>query len=146
LRSGAWDKKALIVISDGGDNASAHRLADVLRMAAQSNALVYAIGIFDAEDEDRNPDVLHRLAQATGGEAFFPGQLNEVAPICERIARDIRNQYTIGYVPSGAARPGDYRNIRVAAVAAEYGKLFVRTRAGYAAGGEPRPVKNESAK
>ena len=139
-------KKVLIVISDGGDNASKHTLAEVLKMAEQSTTLVYTIGIFDEEDPDRNPDVLRRLAAATGGEAFFPSELNEVVAICERIARDIRNQYTIGYVSTSAARPGAYRSIRVAAGAAGYGKLFVRARAGYIAGGESRPVKDEPAK
>ena len=73
LQAGGRDKKALIVISDGGDNASAHKLAEVLKMAEQSSALVYTIGIFDEENRDRNPKVLRRLARATGGEAFFPG-------------------------------------------------------------------------
>ena len=95
---------------------------------------------------DRNPGVLRRLARATGGEAFFPGQLNEVVAICERIARDIRNQYTIGYVSTSTAQPGAYRSIRVVAGAAGHGKLFVRARAGYIAGGESRPVKDEGAK
>jgi Ca-activated chloride channel family protein len=146
LQTGTREKKVLIVISDGGDNASKHGLAEVLKMAGQSTTLVYTIGIFDDADEDRNPGVLRRLAAATGGEAFFPQQLNEVVAICERIARDIRNQYTIGYVSNSAARPGTYRSIRVAAVAAGYRKLFVRARAGYIADGESRPVPGESAK
>jgi VWFA-related protein len=145
LRTGSRDKKVLIVISDGGDNASAHKLAEVLKVAGQSSALVYTIGIFDEEDPDRNPDVLRRLARATGGEAFFPGQLNEVVAVCERIARDIRNQYTLGYASSNAARPGAYRAVRVVARAGRR-KLSVRTRSGYIAGGEARPVKDEAAK
>jgi Ca-activated chloride channel homolog len=64
-------------------------------MAGQSSALVYIIGIFDADDPDQNPNVLKRLAQATGGEAFFPRPIDEVVPVCERIAQDIRNQYTL---------------------------------------------------
>lgn len=82
-------------------------------MAGQSGALVYSIGIADTDDPDRNPGVLNRLARATGGEAYFPSQLNEVVAICERIARDIRNQYTLGYVSTSAALPGVYRSIRV---------------------------------
>ncbi len=99
LQAGSRDKKVLIVVSDGGDNASAHSLAQVMNLAAQSSAVIYTIGLFDEEDPDQNPGVLKRLAQATGGEAFFPDQLSEVVAICERIARDIRHQYTIGYVP-----------------------------------------------
>ena len=135
LQTSAQEKKVLIVISDGGDNASALNLPAVLKMAGQSSAVVYAIGIFDQEDPDKNPGVLDRLARATGGEAFFPGQVNEVVAICERIARDIRNQYTIGFAPAGAAQPGVYRAIRVAAAGTAYAKLSVRARSGYIAGG-----------
>ena len=135
LHAGTRDKKVLIVISDGGDNASSHTLAEVLKLSEQSSALMYTIGIFEEDDEDRNPAVLRRLARATGGEAFFPGQLDEVVAICERIARDIRHQYTIGYVASGHAKPGAWRAIRVVARAAGKGKLSVRTRSGYIAGG-----------
>jgi Ca-activated chloride channel family protein len=146
LRTSVQEKKVLVVIGDGGDNASAHSLSQVLKMAGQSSAVVYAIGIFDGEDADQNPGVLHRLARATGGEAFFPGQPNEVVDICERIARDIRNQYTIGFAPAGAGQPGVYRAIRVVASGTAYGKLSVRARSGYIAGGEPRPAKRETAK
>ncbi len=139
LTAGSRDKKVLIVISDGGDNASVRSLAQVLNMAQQSSVLVYTIGVFDEEDPDKNSSVLNRLARSTGGEAFFPGQLKEVVTICERIARDIRHQYTIGYISTNATQPGTYRAIRVAAVATGFGKLIVRARAGYVAGGEPRP-------
>ena len=146
LRTGGPEKKVLIVISDGGDNASRHTLADVLQMAGQSTALVYTVGIFDAADNDRNPNVLRRLAGVTGGEAFFPSEYGEVVAICERIARDIRHQYTIGYHSTSAARPGAYLGIRVAAGAAGHGKLTVRARSGYIAGGESRAVKDVAVK
>jgi Ca-activated chloride channel family protein len=141
LQAGSRDKKVLIVISDGGDNASANSLAQVMKMAEQSSAIIYTVGLFDVDDPDRNPRVLNRLAQATGGEAFSPDQLSAVVAICERIAGDIRNQYTIGYVPTNKARDGSYRAIRVVARAAGHRKLFVRTRAWYVAGGEPRAGK-----
>jgi Ca-activated chloride channel homolog len=132
---GGPEKKVLIVISDGGDNASKHKLAEVLKTAEQSSALVYTIGIFDDEDADKNPDVLSRLARATGGDAFFPTRTSEVVAICESIASDIRNQYTIGYVSTNAARTGSWRSIRLTAAAPGRGKLLVRTRSGYLAGG-----------
>jgi VWFA-related protein len=139
LQAGSRDKKVLIVVSDGGDNVSAHSLAQVMNLAGQSSAVIYTVGIFEAEDPDRNPRVLKRLAQATGGEAFFPGQTDEVVAICERIARDIRHQYTIGYVPINLAHDGAYHAIRVLARAqGHHDKLSVRTRTGYIAGGEPR--------
>jgi VWFA-related protein len=139
LQAGSRDKKVLIVVSDGGDNVSAHSLAEVMKLAEQSSAVIYTVGIFEAEDPDRNPRVLKRLAQATGGEAFSPDQMGEVAAICERIARDIRHQYTIGYVPINLAHDGAYHAIRVLARAqGHHDKLSVRTRTGYIAGGEPR--------
>jgi Ca-activated chloride channel family protein len=143
LREGSRDKKVLIVVSDGGDNASARSLAHVLQMAEQASAIIYTIGVFEEDDPDANPKVLSRLAQATGGEAFFPRRLGEVVAICERIAREIRNQYTIGYVSTNAARDGSYRGIRVAARAAGHSRLSARTRAWYIAGSEVRARKDE---
>jgi Ca-activated chloride channel homolog len=131
LQAGGPEKKVLIVISDGGDNASVLGLPAVLKKFEQSNAVVYAIGIFDEDDSDQNPGVLRHLAQATGGEAFFPERLGDVAAICERIARDIRNQYTIGYVSSSKMAPGALRAIRMVAHAEGKGTLSVRTRSGY---------------
>jgi VWFA-related protein len=138
LRTASRDKKALIVISDGGDNASRLKLEQVMNLAEQSSAVIYTVGVFDEDDEDQNPGVLKRLALATGGEAFLPHKLGEVTAICERIARDIRHQYTIGYIPSNAARDGSYRTIRVHARTEGQGKLSVRTRAGYIAGSESK--------
>jgi VWFA-related protein len=145
LQTGSRDKKVLVVISDGGDNASAQSLDEVLKKAERSGAQVYTIGIFDDEDPDRNPDVLRRLARVTGGEAFFPGHLADVVATCEGIARDIRNQYTLGYVSTNAAQAGGYRSIRVVARAAER-RLFVRTRTGYIAAVDSRLVKDKGAK
>jgi VWFA-related protein len=132
--AGGPEKKILIVISDGGDNASTHRLPEVLKRLAQSGIIVYTVGIFDEDDEDRNPDVLQRLARPTGGEAFFPRKLNEVVSICEHIARDIRHQYTIGYSSNSSAAPDAVRSVRVAAHAAGKGQLSVLTRSTYIAG------------
>jgi VWFA-related protein len=123
----------LIVISDGGDNASSHTLAEVLKKAEGSSAVVYTIGIFDTQDEDRNPDVLRRLARFTGGEAFFPAHLDDTVEICRRIAHDIRNQYTLGYVPTNSTRSTGLRALRVTASTPQ-GKLVVRTRSSYLAG------------
>jgi Ca-activated chloride channel family protein len=146
LQAGCRDKKVLIVISDGDDTASAHSRAQAMQMAEQSSAIIYTVGLFNHNDPDAHPGVLRSLARATGGEAFFPEQLSEVVAICERIARDIRNQYTIGYVPTNATRDGGYRAIRVRARARGHRGLSVRTRTGYVAGGEPRQGKDDGAK
>jgi Ca-activated chloride channel family protein len=131
LKQAGRDKKVLILISDGGDNASKHSLAQVIGMAKQSTAIIYSIGIFDEQDGDQSPSVLERLAKETGGEAFFPESSKEVVSICEGIARDIRNQYTLTYVPTIASQDGRYRAIRVKASAHGRGHLSVRTREGY---------------
>jgi Ca-activated chloride channel homolog len=131
LKKGDRDKKVLIAISDGGDNASRHNLAQIMTLAKQSEAIIYTIGLFDKEDYDRNPRALKRLAKATGGEAFLPESVKEVAAICERIARDLRNQYTLSYAPLNINYDGKYRVIEVKARAPGRERLVVRTRAGY---------------
>jgi len=131
LQLGSSDKKVLILISDGGDNASKHNLLQVLAMARQSTAIIYAIGIFDEQDDDQNPGVLRRFAKETGGAAFFPESSSGIPSICEGIARDIRNQYTLTYVPKMASQDGKYRSIEVKAKAGDRGRLTVRTRSGY---------------
>jgi Ca-activated chloride channel family protein len=134
LRKGKWDKKVLIVVSDGGDNASKRNLAQVMSMVNQSNAAIYTLGIFDENDEDRNPHVLKRLSRASGGEAFFPKTLQEIQPICEQIAHDIRSQYTISFIPANKKQDGTYRSIEVKARDMSGGRrLSVITRAGYSA-------------
>jgi VWFA-related protein len=106
LKKGNRDKKVRIVVSDGGDNASKHNLAQIMAMAGQSDAIIYTIGLFDEDDPDRNSHVLKQLAKDTGGEAFLPESLRDVVPLCERIARDIRNQYTVAYLPLNRKQGG----------------------------------------
>ena len=133
LRKSTLDKKVLIVISDGGDNASHHTLEQVLESAERSDVIIYTVGLFDESQEDSNPRVLKKLARATGGEAFFPGRTSEVVPVCERIAADIRNQYTIGYAPSNPVLDNTYRRIRVRVIGPHGRRYMVRTREGYIA-------------
>jgi VWFA-related protein len=145
LKYGHKDKKVIIVISDGGDNASKHALKDVMTQAVESNAVIYTIGLFDESDHDRNPGVLKQLAHATGGEFFQPEKIEEVIPLCAQIARDIRNQYTIAYVPTNLAADGAYRAIQVKVKAPGNERLVVRTRPGYyAPGGSPKTDPSKS--
>jgi Ca-activated chloride channel family protein len=134
LQKGKWDKKVLIVVSDGGDNASKRKLAQIMIIVNQSNAAIYTMGIFDENDEDRNPHVLKQLSRASGGEAFFPKTLQEILPICEQIAHDIRSQYTITFIPPNKKQDGTYRALEVKARDRTGGRrLSVITRAGYSA-------------
>ena len=131
LKLGDRAKKVLIVISDGGDNASRHSLKEVMAMAGHSNAIMYMIGIFDENDIDRNPRVLKQFAKATGGQAFLPESAAQLTPIAEQVAKDIRHQYTLAYLPTNRNRDGKYRSIRVTAAARGHRNLMVQTRAGY---------------
>ena len=133
LAKGSRARKVLIVVSDGGDNASDATLDAVLARARASNAAIYTIGLFDQDDMDKNPGVLKSLARTTGGERFLPHSAGELIAACERIAREIRGGYTIGYAPP--ARDGVYHRVRVEIAPAAGAKLNVRTRPGYVAAG-----------
>jgi Ca-activated chloride channel homolog len=133
FNEGSRQRRALVVLSDGGDNASLAKLDDVLRQAQQSSATIYCIGIYDPQQKDRNPSVLKRIAKVTGGEAFFPNTPDSLITTWPKIASAIRGQYTIGYVSSNPARDGGYRRVRI--TASNKGKLLdVRMRTGYVAG------------
>jgi Ca-activated chloride channel family protein len=124
------EKKVLILISDGGDNASHHDFRQVLHMAQAANVVIYAIGLLDEHSADQNPTVLTKLARETGGMSYFPDTAMDMVRVCEQIAGDIRHQYTLGYTPADGSEPG-YRRIHVSVTAAHLGKLLVRTRSGY---------------
>jgi VWFA-related protein len=131
LDQGHEEKKVLIVVSDGGDNASKSTFADVLDAALRMDAIIYTLGIYDQDASDAKPDVLKKLAASTGGAAFFPDTPAEATQILERIAAEIRSGYTLGYVPPPGA---GYRAIRVEVHAPDHRKLNVRARSGYVAG------------
>jgi len=143
LKLGNRDKKALLVITDGEDNASRYSFADLLQHAQKSNAVIYCIGLLGEErpgglfklhggGDKRAARILKELADTTGGKAFFPRSLDEVKPICEKIARDIREQYTFGYYPTDQKKDGTFRQVQI-----EFTKNFdrkhyrIRTRPGY---------------
>jgi Ca-activated chloride channel family protein len=131
LDMGKCEKKALMLVSDGGDNSSVHGPEELMRMVRESRATIYSIGIFDADDPDRNPALLRRLAEVSGGETFLPGQLSEVTDICRQIASDIRTRYSVGYVPVRSGEQSSSRKIRVTASTPAGHKLVVHTRASY---------------
>ncbi len=129
VERGDAQKKVLIVLSDGGDNASTRRAAEVLDTARRSDTVVYTIGMADQYDDDANPDLLKELARATGAEAYFPTDTRGLTTLLERIARDIRSGYTIGYVPENPAK--DFHEIRVDVRSPDRKSLSVRARSGY---------------
>jgi VWFA-related protein len=131
--NGRLEKKVLFVVTDGEDNASNETLEQAVKQLSQENGpQVYAIGILgDEEHPKRARKALQILADRTGGIAFFPKTLDEVDEISRTIAKDIRNQYAIGYKPTTPKQAGDFRQIRVEAKAKGHGKLMVRTKTGY---------------
>ncbi|MGA8075063.1 MAG: VWA domain-containing protein [Candidatus Acidiferrales bacterium] len=142
LKKAHKDKRVLLVITDGDDDASRKSFEYTVKAAQQSNALIYAVGVFSDYDQSHDKrmvrhskKILMELAEATGGAAYFPNSLDEVQPICTMIAHDIRNQYTLGYYPTNESKNGAFRSVQVLVNAKGRGKLSVRTRTGYYAKG-----------
>lgn len=136
LKKGHRDKKVLVVVTDGEDNASRHDLEETVTSAQKSDAVIYTVGLLSEEDRGaakRAKRALQALSEATGGLAFFPKTVDEVHEICLQIAKDIRNQYLLGYYPTNPQSNGGYRKVQVKLVDVphELGKLDVRTRTGY---------------
>jgi len=145
LQYGHLGKKALIIISDGGDNASHMKYSQVLAEARQSQTLIYAIGLVGADDKEENPGLLRRLCKDTGGIAYFPREGESVAKLSTEIARDLREQYTLGYAPQNMQRVDAFRKIELKLTAPGRGSLRVRTRPGYSlAAKKPPPAKSGS--
>jgi len=135
-------KQVILIITDGEDNASTLNLEQTIRRVQDlQGPVVYSIGLLFGDDDrgqeaHRARRALQLLSDETGGLAFFPKSLADVDVVAAEVARDIRNQYTIGYHSSKPASLGGYRTIRVDAHAPHHGKLYVRTRSGY----YPRPL------
>jgi VWFA-related protein len=126
------DKRVLVVVTDGNDNSSVVSLENLVKASQQSEVLLYAVGLLSEEERreaKRAQRALEALAEATGGEAFFPKDVSEVDRIAHQVARNIRNQYTIQYTPSNTAMDGSYRQIKVSVNAP--GHPTARTRSGY---------------
>ena len=137
-RNARLEKKVLFIVTDGEDNASNETLEQaVKRLQEENGPSVYAIGILgDEEHPKRAKKALDIIAQRTGGIAFFPRTLDEVDEISRTVARDIRNQYAIGYHPTNPRSSGGFRQIRVEAKSKGHGKMTVRTKSGYYAGAQ----------
>jgi Ca-activated chloride channel homolog len=131
---GTHARKILVIVSDGGDNASRASAGDILRRTQASNVVVYTVGLVDALEREANPKVLKQIAGASGGEAFEPHNVRDVTDVLRQIARDIRHSYTIGYVPSNSDDDGTFRTIRVTVRPPAGRQVVIRTRTGYLAG------------
>lgn len=141
VQKGGFERQVLIVLSDGGDNASSTTRAQVLANAQASNAVIYTIALVDPIDSEADPGFLRQLSESTGGVAFRPKNATEIEEILQRVAQDIRNMYTIGYVPSPVAtsrraRKDELRRVAVDVRLPSGQKLAVRTRRAYLAGSD----------
>ena len=135
LKKGHKDKKVLLVVTDGEDNVSRNTLEKAVREIQKSNVVIYAIGLFSDEDKKNKKKAMRALKDisiASGGVAFFPENVDDVHNICDQVARDIRNQYTLGYYPTNVKKDGTFRTVQVDIIPPRgKGKLTARTRNGY---------------
>ena len=138
LARGTRQRKVLVLLSDGGDNASRTTRDDAVHKAQASNAVIYTIALVEPGSRDANPQLLKELSLASGGESYRPDDAEEIAEALGKIAREIRHTYTIGYVPTNTARDGAYRSLRVVVTAPPGRPLVVRSRTGYRAGTSTR--------
>jgi VWFA-related protein len=127
-----YDRRNLILFSDGGDNASRATLKEVTSRTQASNVVIYTVGLTDPDGE-ANPRLLERLARATGGRAFRPKDARRIEDVLTQVAHDVRQTYTLAYTSTNTARDGTFRHVRVVLGLPEHRALTVRTRTGYRA-------------
>src|SRR6266700_3461664 len=139
LKKASKDKKVLLVVTDGEDNASRNSLEKMIREVQKTDTVIYTIGLLGQENKKeakRARKALEQIAAASGGLAFFPENVDDVHNICEHVAHDIRNQYILAYYPTNTRRDGTFRAIQVEVIPPHgRGKLVARTRNGYYAPG-----------
>ena len=135
LKKASKDKKVLLVVTDGEDNASRNSLEKMIREIQKTDTVIYTIGLLSQENKKeakRARKVLEQIATASGGLAYFPENVDDVHNICEQVAHDIRNQYILAYYPTNARRDGTFRAVTVTVIPPHgRGKLIARTRNGY---------------
>jgi len=129
-RKGKWDRTAIVIVSDGGDNASYYKYSDVRAMAEQSQTVIYALGLVDDRGEEEDPNILKRLCRDTGGLCYFPPPNANLEDVLAQIGRDLREQYIVGFSPDPGQAPGNH-DVQVTARGPSGESLKVRTRPGY---------------
>src|SRR5580692_98078 len=118
LRQAKYERKALLIVSDGGDNRSRYTEGELRRVVRESDVQIYSIGIFDqyapTTEEQQGPTLLTEICEMTGGRLFnVGGDISDLQDIATRISAELRNQYVIGYSPSDARHDGNWRKLRV---------------------------------
>jgi Ca-activated chloride channel family protein len=153
-KEGKNRRKAVLLVTDGLDNDSYYKFNEVVNHLREIDVQIYLIGfisdldrdsgLFKKSPKDKAETLLNKLAEETGGKAFFPKELSEVHAIAQQISTDLRTQYAIGYYPSNSKKDGSFRAVRVQ-VNSGSRRLVARTRNGYTAPreGEHRSVSNK---
>jgi Ca-activated chloride channel family protein len=113
MHGGRHPKKAILLMTDGVDNSSKHTLAEAIDATRRAQVAVYTVGLLSVSGGEKAEDSLVQIAEASGGRAFFPQTVEEASADMERVARDLREQYTLGYIPSNPVRGGQWRSVRV---------------------------------
>ena len=139
---GTHQKKAILLISDGQDNSSRYTFSELRRLLKESDVIIYAVGIVDGHDNSElgygGRAILEELAGVSGGKAFFPSTSAEMNDTFERIALELRTQYSIGYRPSNFANDGRWHRLKIKVQPPRgFPRLFVRGREGYFANATP---------
>jgi len=137
LNKGSYERKVLVLVSDGGDNASSITRERVLANAQASNVVIYTVGVVDPLDTEADPGFLRQLSGASGGQSFEPERIAEVGATLRKVAHDIRSLYTLGYVPGSSTTKEELRRVTVSVTLPNGHKANVRTRRAYLAGDRP---------
>ena len=136
MREAKHAKKVLLIISDGGDNHSRYTEGEIKSAVKESDALVYAIGIYDhyfaTQEERLGPALLSEITEITGGRAFSIDNPNDLADIATKIGIELRNQYVLGYIPKNVIHDGKWHKIKVKLLPPKgLPYLIVRAKQGY---------------
>jgi len=152
-KEGKNRRKAVLVVTDGLDNESYYKFGEVVNHLREIDVQIYLIGFINDLDKDsglfkKSPkekaeSLLNKLAEETGGKAFYPRELSEVHAIAQQIATDLRTQYSISYYPSNNKKDGSFRTVKVQ-VNSGNRRLIARTRNGYTAPREGEPQRSTS--
>src|SRR5947199_4506827 len=135
LKKASKDKHVLLIVTDGEDNSSHYSLEKAIRDIQKTDTVIYTIGLLSQESKKsakRARRALEDIAKASGGIAYFAESVDDVHNICQQVAHDIRNQYTLAYYPTNSRRDGTFRRVTVEVTPPRgRGKLVARTRNGY---------------
>ncbi len=136
LKAAKYERKALLIISDGGDNRSRYTEGELRKAVRESDVQIYSIGIFDqtaaTEEEKNGPALLTDICETTGGRLFRVSDISELGDIASRISAELRNEYVVGYRPTDLKHDGNWRKLKVKLnPPAGLPQLLVHNRQGY---------------